>query len=378
MKRNHARKGVTLGILLLLLGGSVIPSTAQDAEKTIVPTTRGDWLFVGGSGPGNYSTIQDAINDSSEGDTIYVFAGIYHEAITVDVGLLTILGEGRDDTIIDANWTDVAVLIEKSLVTIHGFSIIGNDSGIYVQGELLSITISDNNLTQNHRGIEFEYDRDNYDNVIENNMFYSNHCGVYLLSDRCFNTIQNNTFIDNLHGMEISGNNIRIRNNTFVNCLGSGLFLYGGPSLVENNMFTNNNRGLYCGGSEQTITGNLFFGNRLGLSTDGSDQIITGNLFQNNLHGVRIDSSTTKLSQNNFIQNDKHASFAENNRSHGNIWDHNYWSNSSRLFGWVFIFGMMQTTIKKLVQFDPYSTNYYWIPWINLDRDPAQEPHDIG
>ena len=144
------RKCLAVGIIFLFVGTCIITATAQNTEKS--QTSRGNWLYVGGNGPGNYTKIQDAINDSSNGDTIYVFNGTYHEAVTVNVGDLTILGEGRDVTIIDANWTDTAVFIDKNFVSLHGFTIIGNKSGIYVQGELLTITISDNNLTQNYLG----------------------------------------------------------------------------------------------------------------------------------------------------------------------------------------------------------------------------------
>ena len=41
----------------------------------------GNILFVGGSGAGNYTNIQDAINDSVDGDTIFVYDGIYREKI---------------------------------------------------------------------------------------------------------------------------------------------------------------------------------------------------------------------------------------------------------------------------------------------------------
>lgn len=371
------RKWLTIGIILLFVGTCIVPTIVQGNNKPSQPTSRANWLYVGGNGPGNYTKIQDAINDSSNGDTIYVFNGTYHEAVTVNVGDLTILGEGRDVTIIDANWTDTAVVIEKNFVSLHGFTIIGNKSGIYVQGELLTITISDNNLTQNYYGIEFEYDWDNYDNVIENNIFYSNRCGIFFVSDRWFNTIRNNTFINNFNGMEISGNNIKILNNTFVNSRGSGIYLYGGPSLIEGNIFTNNFRGLYSGGLEQTIKGNLFIGNTRGLELYGSDQTITGNIFKNNTIGVRLTGSNIRVNQNNFIQNSRHAWFAEKNRSHGNNWDNNYWSDSFPRLGCTFIFGKIQTSIKKLIQFDPQSTTYYWVPWINLDRDPAIKPYEI-
>ena len=33
----------------------------------------GNILYVGGSGPGNFTSIQDAVNNASEGDTVFVF-----------------------------------------------------------------------------------------------------------------------------------------------------------------------------------------------------------------------------------------------------------------------------------------------------------------
>ncbi len=36
-------------------------------------------LYVGGTGPNNYTRIQDAIDNASDGDTIFVYSGIYYE-----------------------------------------------------------------------------------------------------------------------------------------------------------------------------------------------------------------------------------------------------------------------------------------------------------
>jgi len=40
-------------------------------------------LYVGGTGPGNYTSIQEAINDAENGDTIYVYHGTYHEDLYI-------------------------------------------------------------------------------------------------------------------------------------------------------------------------------------------------------------------------------------------------------------------------------------------------------
>ena len=67
------RKCLAVGIILLFVGTCIIPAIAQESEKPSQSTSRGNWLYVGGSGPGNYSKIQDAINASSNGDTVFVY-----------------------------------------------------------------------------------------------------------------------------------------------------------------------------------------------------------------------------------------------------------------------------------------------------------------
>jgi hypothetical protein len=67
------RKWLAVGIILLFVGTCIIPAVAQDTEKPSEPTSRGSWLYVGGSGPGNYSKIQDAVDNTSDGDTVFVY-----------------------------------------------------------------------------------------------------------------------------------------------------------------------------------------------------------------------------------------------------------------------------------------------------------------
>ncbi|MBE3136539.1 MAG: hypothetical protein IMZ43_03980, partial [Thermoplasmata archaeon] len=85
------RKGLAVGIILLFIGTCIISTVAQDTEKPL-PASRGNWLYVGGSGSGNYSTIQDAIDNSSNGDTVYVYNGTYYEHVEIDKSI-TLIGE---------------------------------------------------------------------------------------------------------------------------------------------------------------------------------------------------------------------------------------------------------------------------------------------
>jgi hypothetical protein len=71
------RKWLAIGIILLFVGVTIAPTMAQDTEKS-QPTSRGNWLYVGGSGPGNYTRIYYALLNAHDGDTIFVYNGFYH------------------------------------------------------------------------------------------------------------------------------------------------------------------------------------------------------------------------------------------------------------------------------------------------------------
>ena len=59
----------------------------------------GDILYVGGSGPGNYTHIQDAIDNATEGDTIYIYHKTYFEDLSVNKSI-RLMGENKNTTII--------------------------------------------------------------------------------------------------------------------------------------------------------------------------------------------------------------------------------------------------------------------------------------
>jgi len=57
-------------------------------------TTESDWFYVGGTGLENYSRIQDAIDDASGGDTVFVYSGVYNESILLNKSI-TLLGKTK-------------------------------------------------------------------------------------------------------------------------------------------------------------------------------------------------------------------------------------------------------------------------------------------
>ena len=69
-------------------------------------------LYVGGSGPGNYSSIQSAIDAASDGDTVFVYSGTYSEPITIEKKL-NLIGEEKTTTIIDGGFFSSSDTLEE-------------------------------------------------------------------------------------------------------------------------------------------------------------------------------------------------------------------------------------------------------------------------
>ena len=59
-------------------------------------------MYVGGSGPGNYTRIQSAIDYAFDGDTVFVYddSSPYYENIEVKKSVY-LIGENKDTTIIN-------------------------------------------------------------------------------------------------------------------------------------------------------------------------------------------------------------------------------------------------------------------------------------
>ena len=58
-------------VIVLFIGVGIQPAIA--INNPIKPISSGNTLYVGGTGEGNYTKIQDAIDNASDGDTVYVF-----------------------------------------------------------------------------------------------------------------------------------------------------------------------------------------------------------------------------------------------------------------------------------------------------------------
>jgi len=305
------KKLIVVGIIILLVGMN-IPSTGIDVEKFTV-SYDGNILYVGGDGPGNYTRIQDAIDNSSDGDTVFVYEDLspYYENIIINKSII-LVGEDKNTTIIDGRSAGDIVFINSDEVTVSGFTLqnsglIWPDSGIRIHYSNETI-IMENILSNNHIGIQLLFSNNNM--VIGNNATDNNR-SIYLISSNN-NIIQNNTAMDSEHGIWID--------------------FSSSNSVTGNNAHSNNKNGIILTTSSNNnfITDNKVSKNYWGIYLSYSYyNTITGNNVSKNYNGISLYSYSNgnKLYHNNFMNNiltvDDDCNNIWNNSypSCGNYWD---------------------------------------------------------
>ena len=133
-EKRRFRKAVALTAAILFLGMCIVPLTSSiTIEKTTPVILKGNILYVGGSGTGNYTKIQDAIDDASDGDTVFVYNGTYYENVIVHKAI-NLVGEDATTTIIDGMHIDDPLWLNTSSINVCGFTITNSLDDRWSQG----------------------------------------------------------------------------------------------------------------------------------------------------------------------------------------------------------------------------------------------------
>lgn len=221
MRKGLLKKVMVYGIIVLFVGISVIPSTGKMVEQSSKASQYDNkTLYVGGTGEGNYTKIQDAVDNASDGDTIYVYSGTYFEDVKVNTSVF-LQGEDKESTIIHGGGFgsgDGVILVSADNVEVTGFSV--RNSCPYWPGAGIALyrneqcIVTDNIVSDCFLGI---------------NAFITSHATINMntVSDTEFgihvqaskrNTITRNTMQDNQRGMDLNGAYFnKITENNFIN-----------------------------------------------------------------------------------------------------------------------------------------------------------------
>ncbi len=346
-KENSSKRGPTLPVVLILFCFWNISSVY--AAEFIV-------------GPAGYATIQEALEASTNGDTIVVKPGIYSGPVAVHKSVKLI---GVDMPVIDAGGKGTVVKLSAPDILFKGF-IVRNG------GDLLSQENSGIVATAKHAQIE--------ENRIENVLF-----GIYL--NRSANSVvRNNILIGKQLDVArrgdlirvwysddvlIEGNktsigrdvvlwyskNIQVVGNDFEWARYGLHFMYCQSAVVEKNKLIGNSVGAYMmysndlilkenvilnnrgpsgygiGFKDMTrahVENNVIASNRVGLFMDGSAEgKISRNLVAYNDIGFEIFPTVhhNQLSANNVMDNTEQVTMDSSTAYTNNDWNGNHWSD---------------------------------------------------
>ena len=330
------RKGLVIGILILLIGVNIGSTFAGDTDIKSISSVDfdGNTLYVGGSGPNNYTTIQSAIDDAVDGDTVFVSNGTYsdspdnYDCVRIDKRI-NLIGEDKYNTIIDGteHLPYCVVRVRADGVTISGFTIQYNLVGYHV-GKGLYIS--------HPTGLDVLRNISIHDNIVKGTRE-----GIWVATT-CDSKFYNNIISDNELGISLSTGKI--------------------GSIYENRISNN----------------------KVGINIRSEGGYIYHNQITDNKRGIYAENTGAKISFNNFINNTIHAlscvaidiydiPVLQTKRR----WNDNYWDNWSSkipkpIMGfWIAVIWVPFHSIWIPIPIGPF-------PWINFDWHPAQEPYDIG
>jgi len=342
------RKIITLGIMLLFLGMTISSSGYNLENQSIKPMSSDNTLYVGGNGPNNYTKIQDAIDNASDGDTVFVYddSSPYLEKIQIDKSI-RLIGEHRDNTVIDGgenNFRTISISVDS--VDVQGFTIFGEIKIV------ASYTIIFNNniiCLPKHNCIVIQP-------TMNENTFLSN------------NTIIGNTLISNSSCIVVWFSHYSLIADNVIYSRGGkgyvGILLAGNHSIIYGNNVKESDTGIFLGSSNSSVYGNTVSNSSFGLFLCGTYDYELGynkiylNTIKSCKQGIHLEmTNKNEIFENNFLDNSLSAFFIISS----NQWQGNYW-NRPRIF-------------PKLI-FGRIGRNFL-IPWLNIDWHPAREPYDI-
>ncbi len=323
--------------------------TMQDTVKRVMKSSR-DAIVVDNEGDGDYTNIQDAIDNSSDGDTIEVYSGKYYENITIDkeidlLGIHLEFGNGTDmgNPIIllpPLYYTEVnksaLINLSSNNCTLNGINISTMKRPGYEAIKINSAsnnTISNINISSCNYGIKIiGLSKNNhiYNNLItnsslgmiisdssENNSIYNNSIsfcnkGVRFEHNAINNYFQSNIVLYNDVGIGIysCSNNEFKGNLLFFNIDGITIFNSTNNHIEENYISASINNGLIFAKSDGNFITNNSFSYHGGIvietynssnQTRGYSQIITGNTITQNISEIMGKTINYYYNQHGFI-----------------------------------------------------------------------------
>jgi nitrous oxidase accessory protein len=229
--------------------------------------------------PDDYSSIQDAINNAVEGDTIFIKKGTYVENPVVNKSV-SLVGEYRDSTVIDVT---AGLKVQSNYVNITGLTIYDGYHGITVSAN--SCRISENKITDSQVGIALI---SAYGNIVAENTFQNIGLSAAIQLSYSYNNLVQYNYINSCtEGIQVreGSSNNTVTDNIISDCqdvairlLGSGVGhrWYGpdGNTIMRNNISSSRVGTTVYGSNNNVISNNNYVNNTIQFSA-GEDYLLT-------------------------------------------------------------------------------------------------------
>ncbi|WP_094227909.1 lectin like domain-containing protein [Methanolobus psychrotolerans] len=280
-------------------------------------------IVVNSSGSGDFTTIFEALDAVSDGDTILVEPGVYTENLWFadgNISLISSTGNYEDVSMISSDSGYDAIVVFADNITISGINISGGSAGIYLAfsngcsvnrcyasnntygiylGSTQDSNISNCTIDGNEYGLSLVGSSNNYlaDNSIGNNSFNCrfdsepnvvstnntvNGKPIYYFvnsSDIVINSSSNAGLVHLIDSSNITVQDIEIENNYY------GLYLYNSSNITITNCTSTDNRyGAY-------------------LSSSGNNMIYDCNISAIVTYGISLTECSDNLIYNNYFNN---------------------------------------------------------------------------
>ena len=222
----------------------------------------------------DFTDIQSAVNNASDGDTVYVYNGTYGNFTVKDKYNISIIGQSKDLVNIGGDGVHTAIVLQNVNNSIlSGFNVYNGWQGVWIErsdynsfGDILS-------YSNNNSGFIL-INSSRYNNLTNVESYNNLDNGIYIKDSGYNNIFDSKTRNNEWHGLSVdNSNNTYIKNHvSYLNnkniTISSGLYLYySSNNTIINSNLSNNIFGIDSYGSyNNVISYNILFDNDDGIS----------------------------------------------------------------------------------------------------------------
>lgn len=303
---------------------------------TVLPANVGaTTLYVGGVGPGNYTTIQDAVDSAIAGSTVYVYSGTYYEKVNISK-MLTLVGEDTNNTIVHGDGTSPTFYITADWVNVSYFTatadVFTSSYGAFMIEYADNCLVANNTVIDSNSGIRIRYSDNTH---VFNNIVAHNGMGIYFSYSNHTEIMSNNVSSNTWDAIrsDFSWHARIVGNSAFFNkykviysVYSTGILIEGnlaswnegyGISIFEtvdsrviDNIISHNDNGIWSSFCDRGWIENntIEHNNGSGINTLGISNItISNNTIDGGKYGIKLTNTENITVSNNSLNDTKRA-----------------------------------------------------------------------